>query len=94
MVFVAVQAFAFLSTSLAGVFQKKSGAQMIQALLNLLQKQPCLRVQAVIASALGQFCNCEMISKKIFKNMLAPIVEWLTGLCGAPYVVVVDDDDQ
>ena len=75
---------AFISTALTGVFQKKVGAQILQGLMQLIQKQPCPRVQAVIASALGQFCNCEMISKKIFKNLLAPMVEWLVSLCSAP----------
>ena len=84
MVFVAVQAMAFLATALTGVFQKKVGAQILQGCMQLIQKQPCARVQAVIASALGQFCNCEMISKKIFKNLLAPMVEWLVSLCSAP----------
>ena len=80
-VFVALQAIAFVSVALTGVFQKKAGAQVVQAILQLVQKNPCLRVQAIAASALGQFCSCEMITKKIFKNVLAPLVEWLTTLC-------------
>ena len=84
MVFVAIQAMAFISTALNGTFQKKVGAQILQVCMQLIQKQPCPRVQAVLASSLGQFCNCDMISKKIFKNVLAPLVEWLVSLCSAP----------
>ena len=84
-VFVALQSIAFVSVALSGLFQKKVGTQIIQGILGLIQRQPCLRVQAIAASALGQFCNCEMISKKIFKSTLPALVEWLSSLCGARY---------
>ena len=83
-VFVALQSIAFVSVALSGLFQKKAGTQIIQGILGLIQRQPCMRVQAIAASALGQFCNCEMISKKIFKSTLPDLVEWLSSLCGAP----------
>lgn len=79
--FVALQAIAYLSVSLPTVFQKKCGVEVIRGILGLIQKNPCLRLQAMAASCLGQFCAVEMITKKIFKNTVADLVNWLMGLC-------------
>ena len=73
MIYVALQSIAYVSVALEGTFQKKCGAQV--------QRNPCLRVQAIAASCVGQFCAVEMISKKIFKNTLPALVEWLFSLC-------------
>ena len=81
MVYVALQAIAYVSVALEGVFQKKCGVQVIQGILGLGQRQPCLRVQAIAASCVGQFCAVELISKKIFKNTLPALVDWLFNLC-------------
>ena len=79
--FVALQAIAYVSVALPVTFQKKCGAQVLQSELQLVQKNPCLRVQAIAASCVGQFCSCEMISKKIFKNVLEPLTQWMYSLC-------------
>lgn len=50
-------------------------------MLALVHKNPCLRLQAMAASCLGQFCAVEMISKKIFKNSVSDLVQWLFNLC-------------
>lgn len=55
--------------------------QVIDSILSLVARNPCMRVQAMAASCFEQFCNCEMISKKIFKNRLAALMEWLLKLC-------------
>ena len=79
--FVALQAIAYVSVALPVTFQKKCGAQVLQSVMQLVQKNPCLRVQAIAASCVGQFCSCEMISKKIFKNVLEPLTQWMYSLC-------------
>lgn len=79
--FVALQAIAYVSVALPATFQKKCGAQVLQGVLQLMQKSPCLRVQAIAASCVGQFCSCDMISKKIFKNVLEPLTQWMYSLC-------------
>ena len=38
-------------------------------------------LQAIAASCVGQFCAVELISKKIFKNTLPALVDWLFNLC-------------
>ena len=80
-VFVALQSIAYVSVALSGTFQKKCGSDVLQGILQLVQKNPCLRIQAIAASCVGQFCSCEMISKKIFKNLLEPLTQWLYSLC-------------
>lgn len=81
MVFVALQAIAYCSVALPTIFQKKCGKEVVNGLLNLVGKNPCLRLQAMAASCLGQFCATEMITKKIFTNTLPNLVNWLMTLC-------------
>ena len=81
MIYVALQSIPYVSVALEGTFQKKCGAQVMQGILAMVQRNPCLRVQAIAASCVGQFCAVEMISKKIFKNTLPALVEWLFSLC-------------
>ena len=42
----------------------------------------------MIASCLGQFCAVEMITRKIFKNTLPDLVQWLFNLCTVNQPVV------
>ena len=42
----------------------------------------------MIASCLGQFCAVEMITRKIFKNTLPDLVQWLYNLCTVNQPVV------
>lgn len=77
---MALQAVAYCAVSLPGIFHKKCGAEMIRGILTLVQKNVSLNLQAMAASCLGQFCAIEQISKKIFKNTLSDLVQWLLGL--------------
>ena len=86
--FVALQAIAYVSLALAGLFQKKCGVEIINGIYNLIQKNPSMNVQAMIASCFGQFCAVDTISKKIFKDTLPNLVNWLLSLCGAPQPAV------
>ncbi|KAK8810653.1 hypothetical protein WA158_007228 [Blastocystis sp. Blastoise] len=81
-VFAALFALGGLEISLQPKIQKEFGSMILESLMGLIQKNPCMRIQGHIASCLLSFFSVDKLGKNIYKRYLDTIMNFLVTLCG------------